>query len=576
MKILRRVYNSNFTRFSFKLNVFIAFIFALFQSSNVYAQSNFWFGNIHAHSEYSDGNMANDPNYLTAKSCYEYVQQKALQVNFWGISDHNHAGAGMQVADYHKGVAECDSVNQDGIFPTMYGMEWGIISSGGHVIIYGIDSLIGWESGNYDIYNAQTDYNSLFTRVAARGDNAFAYLAHMESTDFSSMQNSPYNAIWDSAIVGLAIKSGPAFSTDTTYNSLPTSNFLSRYLDLLKIGYHVAPGFDHDSHNINFGRAHTGRTVVITDSLTRESIMTAFRRRSFYSSDDWNAKVHFSVSGFAMGKIVSAGEDPVIRLKMDDPDLEATDSIKIYYGVPGSLTRATILYLATFADSMNYTHVIPIGSTYYYFAEITQADGNKIWTAPIWFTRNANTANFELLNFTAVKAGDFAQLDWSTTNEINTDYFDIEKSTDNLVYNFASTKNATGSLGSIANYSWLDPDVLDTSTYYRLNIFDANGLSQLSPVRRVDLEQLTFNIIIYPNPAGDENTWASISNNRIEPLLMEIFSSDGKLVIRSEFYSGKGTIYLPIPAQRMSRGLYTIRFRNSDYSLNSTNRFIRY
>lgn len=548
----------------------------LFIVSNGNAQSQFWFGNIHSHCEYSDGNMANDPNYLTAKSCFEYVQTKALNVNFWGISDHNHSGGGMQRPDYHKGIAEADSTNLDGIFPTMYGMEWGIISTGGHVVIYGIDSLIGWESGNYDIFNAQSDYNSLFNMVAARGDSAFAYLAHMESTDFGGIQNNPYNALWDSAIVGLAIKSGPAFSTDTTYSDLPTSTHLSRYLDLLKVGYHVAPGFDHDNHNINFGRSHTGRTVVITDSLNRKSIMQAFRRSSFYASDDWNAKIYFSVSGYGMGTSCSANQDPQIRLVVDDPDNENTDSIKIFYGVPGSGTRATILYLATFADSMSYTHIIPVATTYYYFAEITQADGNKIWTAPVWFTRNADAPTFELLSFTAVKSGDHALLNWSTLNEFNTDYFNIEKSTDAVVYNFADIKNATGSLGSTALYSWLDPDILDTSTYYRLTIFDNNGLSQLSPIRRVDPSELTFNINIYPNPAGNENTWCSLSHNLVEPMRLEIFSADGKLVLSSNFYSEIGTLYFNLPAEKLSRGLYTIRFSNSDYSINDSKRFIRH
>lgn len=548
----------------------------LFIVSNGNAQSQFWFGNIHSHCEYSDGNMANDPNYLTAKSCFEYVQTKALNVNFWGISDHNHSGGGMQRPDYHKGIAEADSTNLDGIFPTMYGMEWGIISSGGHVIIYGIDSLIGWESGNYDIFNAQSDYNSLFNMVAARGDSAFAYLAHMESTDFGGIQNNPYNALWDSAIVGLAIKSGPAFSTDTTYGDLPSSTHLSRYLDLLKVGYHVAPGFDHDNHNINFGRSHTGRTVVITDSLSRKSIMQAFRRRSFYASDDWNAKIHFSVSGFGMGTICSANQDPQIRLVVDDPDNENTDSIKIFYGVPGSGTRATILYLATFADSMNYTHIIPVASNYYYFAEITQADGNKIWTAPIWFTRNANSAIFELLSFTGAKVGQNAQLKWSTINELDVDYFNIEKSTDAIVYNYAATENATGSLGNIANYTWLDPAILDTNTWYRLNIFENNGLSQLSSAIQISPDETIFNIQLFPNPAGDETIWCGLSHNKEEPMRMEVFSGDGKLVMSSTFYSKVGTLYFSFLPQTFSRGLYTIRFSNSDYSINDSKRFIRH
>ncbi|MGZ3900238.1 MAG: T9SS type A sorting domain-containing protein, partial [Bacteroidia bacterium] len=40
------------------------------------------------------------------------------------------------------------------------------------------------------------------------------------------------------------------------------------------------------------------------------------------------------------------------------------------------------------------------GSTYYYYAEITQADGDVIWTSPIWYTRNSNSANAPITSFT--------------------------------------------------------------------------------------------------------------------------------------------------------------------------------
>ena len=48
-------------------------------------------------------------------------------------------------------------------------MEWGVISGGGHVVIYGdgMDDLFGWESGagvwgatnNYDVYVPKSTYS---------------------------------------------------------------------------------------------------------------------------------------------------------------------------------------------------------------------------------------------------------------------------------------------------------------------------------------------------------------------------------------------------------------------------------
>lgn len=547
-------------------------------SLKINAQSSYWYGSLHSHSEYSDGNMGNDPDYHDVKSCYEYIQQNTLNVNYWGISDHNHSGAGMAIADYRKGVLEADSVNQDNVFTSFYGMEWGVISTGGHVIVHGIDSLIGWDNGNYDIFNGQSDYGGLFDLVAQRGNTAFAYLAHMEDTDFGNLLQVPYNAIWDSAIVGLALRNGPAFSTDTTYSSLPSYNYFDRYLDLLKKGYHVAPGIDHDNHYIVFGRTHPGRTVVISDSLNRESLMAAFKRRSFYASDDWNARVEFSINGFGMGSICSGPDNPEIKLYVSDPDGESITWLRMWVGVPGSgiMASSVVSMQGPGSDSLQFTNPIIPGQTFYYFAEITEADGDKIWTAPIWYTRSGNPPAFELLDFTAQRVGNQALLKWSTANEFNLDRFDIEKSTNTLLFTTAGNVNPTGGLGQIATYSWTDPQALDTSTYYRLNIVDNAGLSQFSQIKRVDPESPGSGFSIYPNPAGNEPAILSVSHNREEPFRMDIFNAEGKLVEDFIFMSSNGVIYIQLAANELSKGLYTIRISNSDYSFYESNRFIRY
>ena len=55
----------------------------------------------------------------------------------------------------------------------MYGMEWGVISNGGHVLAYGVPALVGWESGsgawgttnNYDIFCAKSDYTNFWSII---------------------------------------------------------------------------------------------------------------------------------------------------------------------------------------------------------------------------------------------------------------------------------------------------------------------------------------------------------------------------------------------------------------------------
>jgi PKD repeat protein len=197
----------------------------------------------------------------------------------------------------------------------------------------------------------------------------------------------------DNAIVGMAARSGPAFSTNFTYSDPTTSNYINRYNDALKRGYHVGVGLDHDTHNSVFGRQTAGRLVVMAPSLTRDNILKAFRKMRFYSSDDWNTKVTFTINNQVMGSTVTQPGSPTIAVTVQDDDNENVTSIAVYYGIPGSGTAPTVLTTVNNTTTLNYTHAIGNTASYYYYLKITQQDGDIIWTSPIWYKRNDAITN---------------------------------------------------------------------------------------------------------------------------------------------------------------------------------------
>ncbi len=365
---------------------------------------NYYFGNIHAHTSYSDGNQDSSTSSIT-KPLQDFNYAKASQhIDFYGISEHNHFSAGMtNPINFHRGIADANTANIDGSFVALYGMEWGVISGGGHVIVYGYDSLMGWDNHDYDVYVAQDDYASLWKKINEK-PGSFAYLAHPQSSDYSNLFTSTVTISADNAIVGMAARSGPAFSTNTSYSNPSTSNFIARYNDALKRGYHLGVGLDHDTHNSVFGRQTDGRLVVLATALTQIDVLDAIRKMRFYSSDDWNVKVDFSVFNQPMGSIITHTGTPVITAVITDPDVsETVSSIAVYYGVPGSGVNATVLTTVTNTATLSYAHTIANNSTYYYYLKITQADGDIVWTSPIWYTRNdAITNNPPASNFSMV------------------------------------------------------------------------------------------------------------------------------------------------------------------------------
>src|SRR6266700_3940055 len=112
--------------------VFLLFFFPVWGNAQDY---NYYFGNIHAHTAFSDGNK--DKKAKTPTECFAFAK-KSQHFDFLGISEHNHSQAGMQLSSYQKGIDQAAQANENGKFVCLYGMEFGVINNGGHVIVYGV------------------------------------------------------------------------------------------------------------------------------------------------------------------------------------------------------------------------------------------------------------------------------------------------------------------------------------------------------------------------------------------------------------------------------------------------------
>lgn len=492
----------------YKVFLTVFFVFLLAQIS--FGQAlNYYFGNIHAHTAYSDGNVENYPAYNCPAEDFAYAK-KSLHFDFLGISEHNHLGAGMSLPRYANGLTEATLSNVDSSFVALYGMEWGTISQGGHVIIYGYDQLIGWETANYDVFNGKSNYDSLFTKIARYpGGNAFAYFAHPDATDYDSLFKKPLNLTSDSAIVGTAIYSGPAFSTDTTYSNPSTFSYEVRYKEALSLGYHLGAGLDHDNHYTTFGRTAQSRMVILAPSLTKNNVISAIKNMRMYASQDWNAKVNFTINGQVLGSIYTGIGTPTLSVSVADDDGESVSFIDVYSGVPGSGVLATKLTTATNSTTLTFTHNIANLSSYYYYLVITQPDGNKIITSPIWYTRNdAVVLPVSLTSFVAEQNAQQVSLKWKTVSETNNAYFVLESSLNGFDFDSIGNIKGAGTSAEQLHYNFIDsitPNKLKSGIiYYRLKQVDYNKNINYSTIIKVNYKYtgLFTNIVVFPVPTS--------------------------------------------------------------------------
>ena len=466
-------------------SVCIIFI-ASFITTYTVAQTNYttYYGNLHAHSAYSDGNKDNAN--ATPTDNYTFAHT-ALCFDFLGISEHNHFSStnnpGMLLPLYALGMQQAQVyTNAHPGFVALFGMEWGVISNGGHVVLYGIDSLIGWETlstgNNYDIFVAKSDYqgpSGLFQQIVDRKNtNAFATLAHPNSSDYNNLFYGTYNSIADSAVVGVAVESGPAFSSDTTYTDAPSNmSYLPYYMQALAKGYHVGPTIDHDNHYMTFGKTNTSRLAILAKQLNKTAILEAMRKRRFFATQDCDTKLMLSINQEDMGSIANGTLVPSITISATDPTSpNAIPAITIMKGIPGSGILATSL-LTSNGSTLNFIDTsLYAGNEAYYYADVT-INGKRSISAPIWYRRLAGTSSIvtsQNIDWDVVCVnpiiGDDLQLTWSLAYSSN---FTLQ------VYNTLgqSLYQSPISLSASTNTSIL-PLVLHTGMYI-LHIRNAQG-----------------------------------------------------------------------------------------------------
>ena len=542
------------------------------------AQLNYYYGNLHAHSSYSDGNKDEGTTGISTPGQNFAYAKGSYHFDFLGISEHNHYQAGLHTpVDFHKGMYDADTSNVNGTFVAMYGMEWGVIENGGHVLIYGYPNLIGWDTifathqPDFDVYCPKFDYDSLW-KILATNPNVFASLAHPDTYDYDSLNQRNRNALYDGVIAGIAVRSGSAFSTTTTYSDPPATLYESFYRKALAKGYHVAPSIDHDNHYLTFGRTSETRTVILASTLHRDTLLSALRQMHFYASDDWNARLSFTVNGNMMGSDIATGSNSSIAVTVTDVDLNDTvTKIDLYYGVPGSGTNATILNTAH-ASTLNYTHNVTLGQSYYYYAKVTQADGDILWSAPIWINRSVSLG-VAIHSFYGTPTNYGNSLSWTAGTASGSASYTIERSADNKTY--TDIGHVTANLSEGATYHFLDAQPLAGINYYRLQQLENNGTETFSNTITVYHRLEDFHLLsLHPNPVTTTLTlqYATPEDRQV---MVQIYNEQGRVQYSKTYRFAANDKTLLLPVSSLAPGKYYITLSSVDEGRIAESSFIK-
>ena len=352
-----------------------------------------YFGQLHSHTQYSDGAGSLD-------SALAYV--KALpdnaNVDFVAFTDHSNyfdsknnpnveaalydtslvkdSDPSHSWATYKNTVAAFNAANA-GKMVAIAGFEMTWSGGPGHINTFNTPGIVS--RNNTTLNNKTKDaglqaYYKLLSQT--EGANSISQFNHPGTTFGNFIDFGYWDAVVDTRMYMVEVGNGEGqIGAGGYYPSY------EQYIMALDKGWHVAPTNNQDNHKGRWGNANDARDVILTDDFTEDGIYEALRARRMYATEDKNLDLDYTVNGYMMGSIIDVPEKLNFEISFNDPD--RTDSIaKVELVVNSGKVAYTWDSAADLAKGSVSVELAPEYT--YYFVRVTEGDGDLAVTAPVW------------------------------------------------------------------------------------------------------------------------------------------------------------------------------------------------
>lgn len=168
----------------------------------------------------------------------------------------------------------------------------------------------------------------------------------------------------------------------------------------------------------------------------------------------------------------------------------------------------------------------------------------------------------KLLSINASLENKQTKISWTTTQEINTKNFIVEKSKDAQSFAAIGNVNAKNTANAINAYTFIDVNPFEGVSFYRLKMFDKDGAFSYSPILKVEAKGKSV-ISIYPNPVIDNLMVNHPKANAASTI--SILTADGRKVKTYYLVIGAEQTFFNINA--LAKGNYVLVFANNTESI---------
>lgn len=152
------------------------------------------------------------------------------------------------------------------------------------------------------------------------------------------------------------------------------------------------------------------------------------------------------------------------------------------------------------------------------------------------------------------------QVSWATEQEINSQNFEIEHSTDGRTFQTIGTVPAAGNSSSRTNYSFTHGQPTNGINYYRIKQIDRDGSYTYSAIVTVLQKDNLLKTLIAPNPVKD--VLNLVETKEVFVNTAEVFNTAGSLLMRKVINSKLQVYSLPVNNLPAGRYLIKVNYKN--------------
>ena len=408
-----------------------------------------YYGNFHSQTNHSDGggdlatcsgSQGPQAGAYGPTDAYAMMHSQAGG-DFLLNSEHNHMYDGSTGTSTSANPATAIALFDSGVqaasnyrlanpgFMALYGLEWGVISNGGHLNLINPDGLAAWElnsSGQLigEVNTPKSDYPALYATMQQRG--WIGQFNHPASSGQFLVNGTAlgYDANGAEVMVLTEVLNSSAFSTNTNETETSRSSFAGAWNILLERGYKVAPATNQDNHCANWGLSFTNRTGVLLPSgtaLDTPAFLDALRARRVFAAEDRTGQLVLTGNGHVMGETFSNTGPVTLTANHASTSGQTVQRVQFFEGVPGR--NGTVTQLSEGSGSSTFT---PANGEHFYYALVTQANGLRLWSAPLWVSQGTGPVDSTPPTVSASEAGSSGTITLSAAASDNIGVTNVE------------------------------------------------------------------------------------------------------------------------------------------------------